>query len=140
MSTSLSASIEKLRKSSSHLNTISDSTNETVRTIEEILRDEFKIGTPAFIKTGSEEDCSTYLEYRKIGNIFRIAVVWADEYGERESAKPWSDCTRKVKIDTIKHLPALLVELTKKVDEQLQQAEDAEEVASEVYNSILMGE
>lgn len=135
MSTNLSASIKKLRTASSTLNQLSDSTNETVRVIEETLRDEFRIGTPAFVKVRQEEDFRIFLEYRKIGSQFRIAVVWLNEY-EEESVKPWSDCTRSIKIETIKFLPALIAELTKKIDSQIEDAKAAAIAAGEVLVSI----
>ena len=139
MSDILSASIEKLRKSSSTLNQLSDTTNINVGYIEDALREQFKIGTSASVSAGDDpeyDDGEIFLAYRKIGSKFRIAVIHAFP-GDEDHEKPWSDCSRELKIRTIKYLPLLITELTKKIDAQIKDAELANNTAAFVLATTI---
>jgi hypothetical protein len=124
----LSTSIDKLRKSASRLNRITDQASETVKEVEAFLNKECSAGVQAFVKIkeiGEEEDSAAYwLEYRRVGQKYRIAVTKTYPMGPPdEDVKPWSDCARDVKLEAITKLPDLIQEIAKKLDEQIVAAE-----------------
>jgi hypothetical protein len=103
--------IEALRAVSPRLNSITDLANETVRDVERFLNEECSIGIPASLKIDEdvERGIVTFLEYRRVGPRFRIAVVVIREDGEEELfAKPWADCARDEKLKSFNFLPELL--------------------------------
>ncbi|MDM4014982.1 hypothetical protein [Roseiconus lacunae] len=86
---------------------------------------------------GPDGDGAQYLEYRRVGNRFRIAVVWGWENDpENETVKPWSDCSRDDKLETLKKLPDLLVALTENVDTRITEAEATMESISAVLDPL----
>lgn len=140
MNDELSASIEKLRETSTRLNQLTDEANYTVQALERFLSDECSIGVFASVivksgGSGSEYAGSQYLEYRRVGSKYRIAVVWGDE-SQDEAVKPWSDCSRDVKLESVQMLPELLLALSRNVDQQVEAAEKATESVSQVLKTF----
>lgn len=129
MADSLSNAAGKLRESAARLNRLTDEAGVMVKRVEEFLGEECSVGIRAFvnIRQGSESgEESQWLEYRRVGSRFRIAVVWGcnDDPGpENEIVKPWSDCSREDKLATIKKLPDLISEVAKKLDRNIAEAE-----------------
>ena len=137
MSNDISASLKTLRSAASHLNKLTDQANSSVELVESFLSHECRIGAHAFVQVDDEGgDITQYLEYRKIGSRYRIAVVYADEAGEDVKVTPWSDCSRDDKLETIKKLPELLVELLSKLNEQAIEAEKATETVHNVVKLL----
>ena len=140
MADSLSDSVGKLRQSSARLNRLTDEAGATVKEVEDFLNDECSIGIPAHICVQSSpepyED-SQYLEYRRFAGRFRIAVVWCPSAApERETVKPWSDCARDEKLQTIGMLPDLLSEIAKNIDERIVEAEETMNSVSQVLQNL----
>ncbi|MEW6330816.1 MAG: hypothetical protein AB1560_05075 [Pseudomonadota bacterium] len=126
MSNDLSSSLEALRSTASRLNTLTNQANESVRLVEQFLSQECSIGIYAFVLVREiSPDLSLYLEYRKVGTRFRIAVVEGDPIGEQERITPWSDCNRDTKLETITKLPELINTITQKLNEEIEKAEKA---------------
>lgn len=126
MSDDLSTSIENLRVTAAKLNELTDTLNAMVKAVEEILREELRIGIPAFVPVDSEDDDKTgatitqYLGYKRVGANFRIVVLWENDYQpETPTVKPWSDCARDVKIGTADKLPQLIKEISTKSEDSI---------------------
>lgn len=144
MSDDLSTSIENLRATASKLNELTDTLNAMVRAVEEILREELRIGIPAFVPVGSEDDDKTgatitqYLGYKRVGANFRIVVLWETDYQpETPTVKPWSDCARDVKIGTADKLPQLIKEISTKSEDSIRGVVHATQTAERVMKSLL---
>jgi hypothetical protein len=123
MADALSTSIELLRSASPRLNEATTQAGDVVRRVEDFLNDECKLGVTACVAVVQDDEAEwgTYLEYRRVGGKFRIAVVDSDFRGENETVKPWSDCSREEKLRSFQHLPQLIT----KVAEEVQRSIDA---------------
>lgn len=145
MSDDLPSFISTLRSSAQRLNDVSSTLNDTIPKIEEVLNSELKIGLPARVRIDDEGGSQRYLAYWKIGGNFRITVLkvskpkskLAEVAGlEEVESKPWSDCSRSEKIETIKALPALIAVISSTIQERISALEDASVVASTVLNEL----
>jgi hypothetical protein len=137
---SLPASLARLRKSVAELNQISDRTAAAVREIENFLA-ECGIGVHVYVKVcdygHDEPDGAIFLEYRKIGQKFRIAIVWHDAQNPNdEGVKAWSDCSREDKQLTIVKLPELMEAIAAKTDAMVGAAITAETAAKSVLVAL----
>jgi hypothetical protein len=128
----LREAVESLRNLTPRLNAVTDLANETVRNVENFLNDQLSLGIPACVLVSAEDDddddddpAGTYLEYRRVGPRFRIAVVVTDSLGRDATIKAWSDCSRTEKLSTFKKLPELLTKLATQVAEDILNAEQA---------------
>jgi hypothetical protein len=132
----LREAIESLRKLSPALNQITDTANITVREIEQFLNEECSIGICASVSVPSlnDEQIDSYLEYRRVGPRFRIALVETNSADGRDfSVKPWADCPRHEKLESIKHIGELLNAIAVKAQTQIADATTAvREVASTI--------
>jgi hypothetical protein len=118
------SAIESLRSLTPRLNAATDLANKTVRDAEEFLNEECSAGIPACVQFRSSENGPGYfLEYKRIGQRFRIAVVQATDEGRELSVRPWSDCTRDEKLESFKKLPELLARIAKDVETMVNEAE-----------------
>jgi hypothetical protein len=145
VSSNLSASIQKLRESASKLNQLTDQANLTVQTVEHLLRDECKVGTPASIRLNElpknsglvnvtlSESQGDFLSFCKVGSNFRIAVV--KKTPNEDTVTPWSDCPRDLKLETIRKLPDLVSKLIAEIDKRINDAEAALADVSGILNS-----
>lgn len=131
----LREAVESLRKLTPRLNDVTNLANETVRKVEAFLNDQLSVGVEALVKVKSnpEDYEATYLEYRRVGGKFRIAVCNTDPDGVESGLKPWSDCTRDVKLETFAKLPELLINVAHQVQQEISKTEAA---ALEVADSI----
>ena len=61
------------------------------------------------------------MEYRRFtSGKFRIALVRRDvEEPHEVTVRPWAECSREEKIEVLATLPALLIEITKRVNEKI---------------------
>src|SRR5262245_7208702 len=121
----LSVAIETLRTSTQKLNEICDNAATVIRDVETFL-DESHVGISAHVdvKKIQGEDGSTWvtLSYdRHSTGKFRILVntipSWAQEQDDVK-VRPWAECSRDDKLDSLEKLPALLVELAKQIEER----------------------
>lgn len=130
--------MESLRSQSPRLNKITDLANETVREIEAFLNDECSIGVTAVVKMQGDPEGpeGTYLEYRRVGPRFRIAIVESDDDGRDTSVKAWADCPRAVKLDTFKLLPQLMTSIAQRVEKQIAEAEQTANAAAEIIAEL----
>ena len=132
MSNDISASLKTLRSAASHLNKLTDQANDSVQLVEAFLSQQCRIGTHASVKVSEDVLVDQYLEYRRIGSRYRIAVVDYYEATGEEKETPWSDCSREVKLETIKKLPDLLAELLNNLNKETVEAEKATEIVNDV--------
>ena len=115
MEDALLTSIDKLRKSAAVLNQITDRAGETVREVESFLNKECSVGVHAFVRVRESTDPESgvaftqWLEYRRVGAKYRIAVVSShDVDSDNEQVKEWTDSTRDEKLETVVKLPELI--------------------------------
>src|SRR5215203_6170076 len=116
MADNLRKHIDSIRKLSSQLNTLSDELGKTVASVEEFLNVTCSLGIPSsvLVEEDDESHIRIHLCYGRVGGKFRIAVGLVFDDGE-ENTKPWSDCTRDVKIATFKKLPDLLAKIAQDI-------------------------
>lgn len=109
-----------------------------VKGVEEFLAKECSIGFEISVIYESDKLAGKkHLEYRRIGQHYRIAVHVDSKFVANKIApKAWSDCSRNIKIESIKHLPALIEAITQKVDDDVSNAEEAAMAVSGVLNSL----
>jgi len=80
---------------------------------------------------------SIYLEYRRIGTKYRIAVVVVSEQEpDQEYARAWSDCSRNLKIESIEKLPDLIDKIIKQVELEVASANEAMQTVNNVLSSL----
>ena len=134
----LSNALDKLRASSFRLNQLTDEAGAMVAEVEDFLNQECSIGVPVYVSVKESDDCagngSQYLGYQRVGVRFRIAVSWGEDPRE-DQVKPWSDCTRAVKIETLKMLPDLIGKIGEKVDETIAEVETALSSLSQTFHN-----
>ncbi len=143
MTTNLDTAVAKLRASTESLNNITDNIADVVRQVEDFLNDACSAGVHAWVTVSEQMDertgHSSYqgLEYRRVGQRFRIAVTWGwDADPENEDVKAWAECTRDVKLDTAKKLPELVIEIAKKIDSRVTEAEQTTAAVSTVLRAL----
>lgn len=134
----------KLKQNADTLNAITDSASASVKSIEEFLSKECSIGFHSYVLVRDADEDSQeiiYLEYRRIGTKYRIAIVEADVLDpERELARAWSDCPRNLKIETIEKLPDLIDKITEQVESEIVSANDAMQTVNNVLKSLIGNE
>ncbi len=146
MGRDLHQAVQHLRAATSLLNQNLDEAGATVRAVEDFLNDECNVGIPASVtvSAGTDNDSGisfgTELSYIRIGPRFRVAVTrWNDANPEDSTIKPWSDCTREIKMEAIRKLPELLVEVANQLDEHLKEAQAAIATAKSVLGALRTG-
>jgi len=133
MADELSVAIERLRTSTQRLNEICDSAAQTVRDTEAFL-DDIHAGVGAWVEVKRIYEDDEGRRYNSIGlsygryktGQFRIQVTNAPDWAESDedvTFRPWSECSRDEKLESFEKLPALLVELAKRVDKRTANAE-----------------
>ncbi len=143
MADSLAEAVDKLRHSSARLNQLTDEASTIVKKVEDFLNEECSAGIFASVAISApsldEPDvASPYLEYRRFGQRYRIAVVSKSLFDdpESESVKSWSECPRDEKLRAIKKLPELIMEVAKKLDEKIVDAEKTMAAVSQVLRTL----
>lgn len=143
MDKTLSDALSRIRSESSRLNDVSDQLKETVKEIEQFLN-EISLGIHAWAVVESADhptDPSKFLEFRRIGSRFRFAVVTgAEATPEHELVKPWNDCSRVEKVETIQKLPELIAHLGKQIQERNKSAEASLGTAQAVLQQLQSGD
>lgn len=134
MSSDLSASIQKLRESSSKLNDLTDQANQTIQMVEDLLRNELRISssattaasnrTPNNVLAAIGNIYSTELSYNKFHDKFRICVIYRDQ-ANKMYTKPWLECSRDLKLESIRRLPELLELILDGINKHIDAAEQA---------------
>jgi hypothetical protein len=129
----LSVAVERLRTSTQRLNAICDTAAQVIREVESFL-EESHVGVPAWVEVSREDEIGdgrhftiVQLSYqRHKSGKFRIVVVTTPfdaQEPEDITARPWSECTRDEKIESLGKLPDLLVKLADRANEKTDQAE-----------------
>lgn len=133
----LQTHIELLRKLSLQLNSLSEELNQTVLAVEHFLGVTCSLGISvgALVEADSSEELQTYLEYRRVGGKFRIAVVEIAEQGEI-NVRPWSDCPRDEKLKTFAKLPDLLANLAETIQVRIKQALEARQSVKPILEGL----
>lgn len=134
MADDLSVAVERLRTSTQRLNAICDAAARVIRDVEEFL-ETMHVGVPAWVDIrrehfhdGNHQNYSDVkLSYqRHDSGKFRVVVVtcpsWADS-DDDVTVRPWSECSRDQKLESLEKLPELFVELAKQVDKRTIKAE-----------------
>ena len=129
MTGDLSKQLHALQKSTDDLNALTDRANEIVRRVEVFLREKCRVGGQASVAVDSlTQDHShdggpiiePYLDYERYKGDFRILVsTFIDN--ELHDSKPWSECSREVKLKALDALPELIGKLHEMVNSQLQE-------------------
>ena len=132
------SSLAKLKDRADELNSITDQTADMVKDVEEFLAKECSIGFEISVIFGSTKlGGQKHLEYRRIGLHYRVAVSIDSQFqANKMESKAWSDCSRALKIESIKHLPALIEAITQKVEDDVSSAEEAAMAVSDVLQSL----
>jgi hypothetical protein len=136
MSDDLSGAVERLRSSTMRLNHLCDQAAQIVRDVEQFLEDSrvglsasVSIGYGAWSDVADEPDWEDRLEYRRLeGGKYRIASVryyMTTSPPLPDEVRPWSECTRDEKVDSLAILPELVVELAKSAEDRASKAEKA---------------
>ena len=141
MSKELMKSIAGLRSSAEQLNATADVLSELVLGIEQLLREELKVGTPIYLPPPPDRKIQFQLGYQRYDKKFRIVVLETNTnviaaLGVKESVKAWAECTRAVKVQSAKFLPMLVSEITKSVQSELSELNDASRIAATVLDSL----
>lgn len=143
MSSSMLSSVEKLRKSVSELNKISNEAANLVASVEQFLNKECSVGIDASVLVSSEPICDdpgapnedTYIGYHRHLGKYRITVSTCFD-GEPGTSKPWSEWNREVKLETIKKLPELILEIADRVDQHIKNAKAENDKVSELLKAL----
>ena len=139
MNDSISSAMSTLKNSADKLNSLTDEAAATIKSVENFLSKECSIGFNKRVRLEDENFSTRYLEYRRIGSNFRIAVTKVTSISmmaEKEDTKAWSDCSRELKLESITKLPDLIIAITKRVEEEIAKAQEATSTASHVLNSL----
>ena len=134
MGKSLSVSALSLRTSAARLNALADEAAVLVRELERFLGEECSLGVYASVKVAAldpDGEYSRLIQYRRHASRFRI-VVTEGSCEEDEDSKPWSDCSRDVKLQSFERLPELVSEITKQLDAKIRKAEATVESVAEI--------
>lgn len=130
MSKGITESLARIGEQSARLNQLCDEGAATIRELEDVL-EKMNVGVPASVKLVDEDDGCGYWEiesfvYSRIGSRFRIGHYRADASGpDSVVEKPWSDCSRQIKIDTLHRLPDLVAAIADEVEKRAKLAETA---------------
>ena len=142
----LAASLASVRDAADRLNKMTDRAAETVRRVEEFLGERCSVGVTASVLV-SEEDAqdfpttwTTNLAYAWTNNGLRIVVSVYSEHDGRTDVKTWAECSRDVKLATVKKLPDLLTAIADEINKRISDAEDAIGTIDEVFNALKTGQ
>jgi len=125
--------VEQLRKNAESLNQLTDAASGMIARLEEFLAAQCSVGIDAQVGYSAWEQPLTgvsggeALAYRRVGQAFRIAVVeWHDGCPDDEDViKPWAECARDRKIDSLAVLPDLIRQINIKLAERITRAKDS---------------
>ncbi|MCH7885850.1 MAG: hypothetical protein IIC01_11455 [Planctomycetes bacterium] len=144
MSKKMPCSIATLRTASARLNKLTDEAAITIRQVEDFLNKECSLGVATYVAVSKHQVCddgpltTRYLAYCRIGQRYRIAVVWVcEDEPDASIEKPWSDCTRDDKIETLEKLPDLIAAISSELESKIGLAEKSLATASEVANALV---
>jgi len=143
MGDQISSSLAALRKSSSRLNELTDISATVISDVEDFLS-ECSFGLSAWVVYREDDNGSHILKwclsYVRVGSEFRISISNYKKYPKSESGwfnnKPWSDWSRREKLQSIKVLPALLDQINDEVKKNIKEAEAAAKTASSVLDAL----
>jgi predicted NBD/HSP70 family sugar kinase len=122
----LAKSIDAIRTSTGRLNSTVSDLADTVRELEASL-ESWGVGVPARVTVDVDHDNAWYVDlvYTRVGQRFRVAVESAELGDPCPSVKPWSDCSRDTKLETITLLPGLVAAIAAAVERRIVAADEA---------------
>lgn len=144
MSDSLKSSMDKIKNNTAKLNKITDEAAQVIHKTEAFLSKDCGIGIMAHVNVFTEVidpdkqlTGSITLGYERWNGTYRI-VVSSGVDGETEtwSTKPWAECDRSTKLESIKKLPSLIELLAKIVSRDAEEAHAATTSVAEVLKAI----
>jgi hypothetical protein len=127
MAVDLSKQLRELQKASDDLNDITDRANDIVGRVEAFLGEQCRVGGEASVPVAfddadgaSEEgpEWETYLQYGRFKGKFRFLVTHTIN-GDPHETKPWTECSRDIKLKTVEALPELIGKLLETVKSQI---------------------
>ena len=121
---SLSGSLRDLRESTTILNNLTENATQTIQEVERFIGDDCQLGIEARIPIGDYGNASVEMVYTRYTSAWRIALRFGNDAGI-VSEKPWTDCSRDLKIWSIEHLPTLVMHLETLVAERIAAAEES---------------
>jgi len=138
--------IPRLQQAIARLNERTDQITENVRAIEECLADA-QIGHYASVLVdansivddrgqdhGSHVRCLTY---DKVGSKWRVCVEHSTDMApEQREIKPWAECSRSEKLETIGKLDKLIDELASQIEQKSSLAENAAQSTAGILKSL----
>ncbi len=111
------SAVQSFKKSTTRLNELTDSASSGIVTLENYLAEcSIGIEVAIVVDIGSEK---VKVGYVNLGRRQRIAVKTPTD----TVFKPWTECSREVKLKTIHYVPKLLEALAKKIDDEIKNAE-----------------
>ena len=105
--------LNRIKHAASSINKVADEAAAEVKRVETWLA-ENKVGTRVWVMCPGH---GVEMGYDRFGSDFRIMLK--DKDGE---AKPWTDCVRRLRMDTLPYLPSLIVQIMHSVEEELNKA------------------
>lgn len=128
----------KLKQNADALNAITDAASDSVRSIEAFLSKDCSIGFDISIAYSDKNYAGKkHLGYHRIGHNYRIAISIDSQFQANMMApKAWSDCSRTLKIESIKYLPALIEAISKKVEDDIAEAKVATNSVADILSSL----
>lgn len=128
MSKDITESLARISEQTARLNQLCDEGAATIRDLEDTL-EKMNVGVPAEVNLRRYEDPSCYeyedFVYRRIGGRFRIGYALSSIEPESEIEKPWSDCSREIKLETLPRLAELVSQIAIEVEKRACAAETA---------------
>jgi hypothetical protein len=128
--------IGRLRALAPELNAVTDKAAFLIQSVEKFLDEECKFALSAHTVMSAEpispnEEDERWLEYTRVDGKFHICVtdVTSDPSGDyhTHSRTIWSSCHRELKLQTVDHIPYLLKEIAKKVENTINSGRIASE-------------
>jgi hypothetical protein len=137
------AQLKRVRDSAVRLNELCDQASESVRVLEEFLNKDCSIGIEASVLVSKDEDpyhqSALSLRYGRWGNRFRVLLEWYEtpcaEPGEETRSKPWVECKREDKLESLPFLCDLITAIDEAVQTRIQKAESAIAAISELTST-----
>lgn len=126
MAEDLSKRLRALKHSTDELNALTDRANDLVRRTEIYLTEECRVGGPVHVHVPSLDaevepggpEWSVSLGYDRYKGALRIIVTSLLD-NEPRDVKPWAECSRDTKLESLTVLPNLIDEILKKITKQI---------------------
>ncbi|MBX9677543.1 MAG: hypothetical protein K2X38_02185 [Gemmataceae bacterium] len=149
MGSSLRASLDALKQSSTILNSTVDEASELVLALEDYLTKTCGVGMDLHVSAGNMADLDpgaanpeleVFLGYGRIGGKYRITIATRPQNGGDLDEAPWTDYNRTLKLATVRYLPELVERLAMLMNVLAARTkESTESVIAEIRKQIPKG-